>query len=102
MTDQIQQKLQEIIFLCKAHHVISFALFGSAAKDELNDKSDFDFLVQFSDKLDVLDYADNYFALQDKLEALLGRRIDLVSIKSLKNPVLIEQINRSKVELYAA
>jgi predicted nucleotidyltransferase len=37
-----------------------------------------------------------------QLEALLDRNIDLVSVKSLKNPILIEEINRSKVELYAA
>ncbi len=102
MINQIQQKLQEITALCKAHHVISFALFGSATRDELREDSDFDFLVQFSDDLHVLDYADNYFTLSDQLEALLGRNIDLVSLKSLKNPILIEEINRSKVELYAA
>lgn len=102
MTSQIKEKLGEIILLCKTHHVLSFALFGSATRDGFNDSSDFDFLVQFSDKLNVLEYADNYFTLLDQLETLLERRIDLVSIKSLKNPVLIEEINRSKVELYAA
>lgn len=102
MNEQIELKHQEIISLCQEHHVVSFALFGSAASGSMNMSSDFDFLVQFSEQLNVLLYADNYFSLYEKLEALLERKIDLVSIKSLRNPVLIEEINRSKVELYAA
>ncbi|WP_294671366.1 nucleotidyltransferase domain-containing protein [uncultured Fluviicola sp.] len=102
MIKLIEDKLDEIISLCKMHNVESFALFGSAAKDDMHENSDFDFLVEFSDKIDVLDYADNYFSLLEKLENLMGRKIDLVSLKSLKNPILIEEINRSKVDLYAA
>jgi predicted nucleotidyltransferase len=82
--------------------VKSIALFGSAAKDSMNENSDIDFLVQFSEEIEVLDYADNYFSFLEKLENLMGKKIDLVSKKSLKNPILIEEIDRSKVDLYAA
>lgn len=82
------------------HRVKSIALFGSAAKDSMHENSDIDFLVQFSDEIDVLDYADNYFSFLEKLENLIGKKVDLVSKKSLKNPVLIEEIDRSKVDLY--
>jgi predicted nucleotidyltransferase len=84
------------------HRVESIALFGSAAKESMHENSDIDFLVQFSDEIDVLEYADNYFSLLEQLEKLMGKKIDLVSIKSLKNPILIEEINLSKIELYAA
>ncbi len=84
------------------HQVDSFALFGSAAKDSMKEDSDIDFLVEFSDQIDVLHYADNYFSFLEKLEKLMGKKIDLVSKKSLKNPILIEEIDRSKVDLYAA
>ena len=102
MIQLIENRLDEIITLCKLHSVESIALFGSAAKETMNEHSDIDFLVQFSDDIDVLDYADNYFAFLEKLENLLGKKIDLVSKKSLKNPILIEEIDRSKVDLYAA
>lgn len=102
MTKQIEEKLQDIIVLCKMHHVNSIALFGSAANNTMNENSDLDFLVQFDDEIDVLDYADNYFSLLDKLEKLMEKKIDLVSLKSLKNPILIEEIDRSKEVLYAA
>jgi predicted nucleotidyltransferase len=58
--------------------------------------------VQFSDDLDILDYADNYFSYLEKLETLMGRKIDLVTKKSLRNSVLIQEIEQTKVELYAA
>ena len=50
----------------------------------------------------MLAYADNYFEFLKQLEILTGKKVDLVSKKSLKNPILIDEIERSKVELYAA
>lgn len=102
MIKLIEDKIPELIALCKTHRVESFALFGSAAKDAMHEESDLDFLVQFSAEIDVLDYADNYFEFLDHLEILTGKKVDLVSKKSLKNPILIDEIERSKIELYAA
>ncbi len=98
----VEEKIEQIIALSKLHCVTSIALFGSAAKETMNEDSDIDFLVQFSDDLYLLDYADNYFFFLEKLEALMGRKIDLVTQKSLRNSVLIEEIEKTKVELYAA
>ncbi|WP_317195988.1 hypothetical protein [Litoribacter ruber] len=61
-----------------------------------------DFLVEFSDDIDVLDHADNYFSLLDQLQKILNRKVDLVSSKSLKNPILKEEVYQSKVDLFAA
>jgi predicted nucleotidyltransferase len=102
MTDLIQNKLDNIIEACKKHHVDRIALFGSAAKNAMHKDSDIDFLVEFSDDIDVLDYADNYFSLLEQLQDILNRKVDLVSSKSLKNPVLKEEVYQSKVDLYAA
>lgn len=102
MIQLIEDRIPEIIELCKIHNVSYFALFGSAARETMKPDSDIDFLVQFSDNLDVLDYADNYFLLLERLESLIGKKIDLVSKKSLKNPVLIQEIERYKIDLYAA
>lgn len=102
MIKLIEDKIPELIELCKMHRVESFALFGSAVKNAMHPDSDLDFLVQFSDEIDVLDYADNYFKFLKQLETLTGKKVDLVSKKSLKNPILISEIERSKIELYAA
>lgn len=102
MIKQIEKILPQIITLCQEHEVEYMALFGSAAKNDMHENSDVDFLIQFSDEIDVLDYADNYFSLKEKMETLIGKKIDLISKKSLKNPILIEEIDRSKIDLYAA
>jgi uncharacterized protein len=97
-----QQKINAIIDSCKKHYVKSIALFGSAAKGMMSVDSDFDLLVEFASDLEVLDYADNYFSLLEELEEILDRKVDLVSVASLRNPLLIEEINNHKMELYAA
>ncbi len=102
MTELIQNKLDDIISLCKKHRVNAISVFGSAAKGTLNEENDIDLLVEFSQDIDVLDYADNYFSLLEQLQDIFNRKVDLVSIKSLKNPVLKEQIYQSKIDLYAA
>ncbi len=102
MTELIQNKLDDIISLCKKHRVNAISVFGSAAKGTLNEDSDIDLLVEFSQEIDVLDYADNYFSLLEQLLDIFNRKVDLVSIKSLKNPVLKEQIYQSKIDLYTA
>lgn len=102
MIELIKNKLDEIITACKEHHVETISLFGSAAKNAMHEGSDIDLLVEFSDDIEVLEYADNYFSLLEQLQSILNKKVDLVSCKSLKNPILKEEIYQSKVDLYAA
>ena len=102
MNELFFQKREELAAICKKHSIKSMALFGSAAKGTMNDKSDIDLLIDFTDDVDLLDYADNYFSLLHALEHILGRNVDLVTYKSLRNPVLLAEINKYKIELYAA
>ncbi len=102
MLESFASHREELARLFHAHKVCRAELFGSAATGTATANSDIDILVTFNSDLEILDYADNYFDLKDKLEALLGRAVDLVSSRSLKNPVLIAAINASKKVLYAA
>ena len=102
MISLIQNNISQIISLCKKHHVVALSVFGSAAKKNMHKGSDIDFLVKFSDDLEILQYADNYFDFLHALETLTGKSVDLVSVKSLKNPILIDEILNTKIDLYAA
>jgi hypothetical protein len=82
--------------------VVQADVFGSAVGPDFSPSSDVDLLITFDSNIGLLDYADNYFSLKEKLELLLERKVDLVSTRSLKNPILIDSINRSKQRLYAA
>ena len=102
MIQLISNRMDEIISLCKKHKVKAISVFGSAARNAMTDSSDIDLLVEFSEDIDLLDYADNYFSFLESLEQITGRKIDLLSVNGIRNPVLKEEINRSKIDLYAA
>lgn len=67
------------------------ALFGSFARDEATDASDVDLLVD----LDHHTF-DRYMDLKFRLEDLLGRRVDLVLVESLK-PRVRDRILREAI-----
>jgi predicted nucleotidyltransferase len=102
MVKLLENNLESICRLFDAHHVQTADIFGSALSSDFTKDSDIDILVTFKDSIELLDYSDNYFDLKMKLEDLLSRRVDLVSARSLKNPVLVKAINESKVNVYAA
>ncbi len=85
--------------LCQQNKVRTLYVFGSVLTDKFNEKSDIDLLVDI-DSNDPLDYADSYFSLKFALQELFKRSIDLLESKALKNPYIIENINRSKSLIY--
>jgi predicted nucleotidyltransferase len=86
--------------LCRRWQVQELALFGSAARGNFGPHSDVDVLVTF-----VPDAGHSLFdlmRLQDELEALLGRPVDLVEKRALRNPFLRHEILQTARVLYAA
>jgi len=81
------------------HSVEKMHVFGSQANDSFSDISDLDLLVKFSDSINILDYSDNYFDLHEKLEHLFQMKVDLIAERSLRNPILIQEIDRTKIAL---
>jgi hypothetical protein len=55
-------------------------VFGSFARGQARDDSDVDVYVEFDDEKRTYD---NFFALYELLERVLGRRVDLVTDKAL-------------------
>jgi uncharacterized protein len=85
-----------ILSILKQHQVTlkklgvrSLALFGSVARDEATPESDVDIVVEFESPVTFDRYMDVRFYLEDHL----GRKVDLVSWKSLKPQIrdLVEQ-----------
>ncbi len=95
----VERNLPQIKQLMMQYGVERAFLFGSAATDTMTATSDVDFIIKFPDGLNYVTYADNYFALADALELLLKRNVDLVTEKTLKNPYLVQHINRHKLQL---
>ena len=101
MASILEPHLAEIPDLCRRYGVARLELFGSAASDAFDpQRSDLDFLVEFD--ADPSRLFDRYFGLKEALEALYGRRIDLVTAGSLRNRYFIEAVNQSRRLVYAA
>lgn len=103
MIELIENKIEALKQICKDHYVTKLYLFGSAAKGNFDPgTSDLDMVVEFSKTIDPVDYATNYFSLLENLEKLFSRKVELLSLKALKNAVIIKEIENSKIQLYAA
>ena len=96
---ELQEHIAQINKLCDEHDVRSLFAFGSVVSGKLNTDSDIDLIVDIDTK-DPIDYSDNYFALKFQLENILERQVDLLENKSVKNPVLRQQIDNTKVLVY--
>jgi predicted nucleotidyltransferase len=102
MLDLIEKNLSEIRQLCLRFNVSRLEIFGSALTGNFDpNSSDIDFLVEFK-PLKQGQFADSYFGLLEALKRLLGRDVDMVMTKAVKNPYFLQQINQKRQLLYAA
>jgi predicted nucleotidyltransferase len=95
----VERNIDLLIELCKNHKVGELYIFGSILTDKFSDKSDIDFLVQF-EKIDILEYFDNYMDFKEKLEKLMGRPVDLLENQAIRNPVFRKVVDRDKKLVY--
>ena len=103
----VENNIPGIIEMCKKHKLKSLYLFGSANNNKyFNDKSDIDFLYEYDYENypgwenGDFDIVTNFFTLKESLEKMLGRKVDLIPNK-LKNPYLINSVEKSKKLIYA-
>ncbi len=88
----LKKKLRDLKpILEKNYKVKSIGLFGSFARDEANEDSDVDILVQFSE-----DIGWEFIDLKRFLEESLEREVDLVTVEALKSE-LKEEILRDVI-----
>lgn len=76
----VDSRRAEIADLARCHRGRSIAVFGSVARGDDHADSDIDFLVDFEPGSSLFDL----LHLQDELSALLGCRVDVVSVGGLK------------------
>jgi len=99
----IEMNIDKIIALCKKYKVAKLWVFGSILTPRFNDESDVDFLVDFDEKrIDLLDYADNFFNFIHEIEAVVGRKVDMVVNKSIKNRFFRAEIDETRHLLWSA
>jgi predicted nucleotidyltransferase len=95
----IENNIESLKRLCDIYNVDKMYLFGSALTQDFNSESDIDFLVKFK-SIELSEYFQNYLSFKENLETLFGREVDLLEEQTLKNPILINSINKSKELVY--
>jgi predicted nucleotidyltransferase len=95
--------IEEIQAFCRRWQIIEFALFGSVLRDDFGPDSDIDVLVEFEPDagLSLFDLV----RLQDELQAMLGREVDLVekaAIEQSRNYLRKKAILSTAETVYAA
>lgn len=95
----VDLNIEDLKKLCATYNVEKMYLFGSALNSNFNKESDIDLLVKFK-SIELSKYFDNYMDFKENLEKLFGRDVDLVEEQTLKNPILIKAINKSKELIY--
>jgi predicted nucleotidyltransferase len=100
MHPSIAAQLPQIATLCEAHGVAHLELFGSATGPEFDpEASDFDFLVEFDAQASG-SRAKRWTGLADALESLLGRHVDMVNPRYIRNPYFLQSVNNSRTLIY--
>jgi predicted nucleotidyltransferase len=91
---------KEIEAFCRRWDVIELALFGSVVRDDFRPDSDVDVMVKFAPGVgkDLFDFVD----MRDELEAIFGRKVDLIKHGTVENPYRRESIMRDLTVVYAA
>ncbi len=79
---KVLSKLREHMEELRKFGVKRIGLFGSYARDEQNEESDVDLVVEFEEGKATLD---NFLGLAEYLEGLLGRRVDLITVEGLRH-----------------
>lgn len=96
----IRQRPLEFLDLCKKYKVASMSAFGSSVTTRFNPStSDVDLLVELS-ITDPIEYGEALLNLWDELERFFGRKVDLLTESSIRNPYLKKSINETKKLIY--
>lgn len=91
---------EKVNSLCKQHNVEKLYLFGSVLDpNKFSSTSDVDVLVKFK-AADLASYFTNFVSFKERLKLLFKREVDLVEEQTLRNPILINSINKTKKLIY--
>jgi len=92
-----EETKQQIFELCRKNKVKELSIFGSRARGDHREDSDYDLLVEFqpSARIGLIEYS----RMQIDLSDLLGRKVDLVPKNGLK-PLIKERVLAEAEPIY--
>jgi predicted nucleotidyltransferase len=97
MSPVIEAHRAELTAACREFQVDRLEAFGSVVRTDFDPaRSDVDLIVRFHQPGEK-GYADRYLGLSERLEQILGRRVDLMTERSIRNPIFRRSIEPERV-----
>ena len=85
---------------CRRWKLAELAVFGSAARGDMRPDSDIDVMIDFAP--DAKRHAFDFLRMQEELQALFGRKVDVIRKGTVENPYRRASIERDLTVIYAA
>ncbi|CAD5278516.1 MULTISPECIES: nucleotidyltransferase family protein [unclassified Imperialibacter] len=100
VVDYISRREKEFSKVCSKNHVSKLYAFGSSVSNKFDaERSDIDLLVEINEADPVVKGSLLLDFLEDA-ELFFGRRVDMLTDQPIKNKILAENIERTKVLIY--
>lgn len=102
MNPLIEAHRDELTVACREFQVDRLEAFGSVVRDDFDPaRSDLDLIVRFRSPGEP-GYADRYLGLAERLERIFARPVDLLTERSIRNPILRRSIQPERVVIYGS
>ena len=101
LPESVALRAAEIRSACARPAVSSLAIVGSAARADFDlERSDIDVLVDFVDG--DINYFRAFMGLRRELAEILGRKVDVITRRGVRNPIFLRALERDAIPLYSA
>ena len=85
--------------VCREFGVEHLDVFGSAVSGEFREAtSDLDFVADFGGARRGI--ADRYLGFAEALESIFGRPVDVLTERSIRNPIFRRSVDRARTRVY--
>ena len=98
LQERLELPIEAIADFCRKHHIRRLAIFGSALTDRFRPDSDVDVLAEF-EPAKTPGFA--LVSVEAELSETLGRKVDLITIASLK-PRVRSRVTSQAEAIYSA
>jgi len=95
-----EMPMQRIAAFCHKYAVEEFCLFGSVLREDFGPESDIDIMLKFQRGYGFT--FENTPDIQEELEAIFGRPVDVIEKGRIRNPIRYQAIMSSYQVVYAA
>lgn len=100
ISSDVNFRSDEFIALCKSHQVKELYAFGSVVSGNFTNKSDIDLIVEINEPNPVF-RGKLILSLYSKIGNVFNRKVDLLTVDSIKNPFFQEHIEKELIYSHA-